>query len=266
LEYFEQANVWDNEFRDNPDERQRIKETIDAIPSDAQSILDVGCGSGVFLNTLISSKAGVFNRIAGLDVSSEALKQLKCEAYQSSVKKMPFKDKSFDIVTCLEVLEHLNNNELPYALSEIERISRKHILLTVPNEEDLMQNLVICPKCFCCFSPWYHVRSFHQKDLIGLFPSFRLITNKTIGPITERIVYHHAVRGMQLLWSRPVLPAHCICPQCHYLSVPETAIKNGHSSMFRKFALKLAKNLCGNRREKKKWLLAHYVRNNLSQT
>ena len=49
-----------------------------------------------------------------------------------SAYALPFRDDSFDTVLCSEVLEHL---EHPVdALRELNRVARRHIILTVPRE------------------------------------------------------------------------------------------------------------------------------------
>lgn len=262
-EYFEQAEVWDNAYRHNAVEAQRIQETIAALPADAKSILDAGCGNGTFLNTLVASGGNAFTRMAGLDRSREALKQVQCEAHEGSVAQMPFEDASFDVVTCLEVLEHLTEPELAAALSELQRVSRKYILLTVPNREDLIQSLVICPQCACCFSPWGHLRSFAREDLDRLFRHFDPHTVKTIGPESEALQYHPIVRGAHLLWKRPALPAYCICPQCQHRATPREAAPARPSSArrgLRPALSKVARGLLGSKSQKKKWLFALYVK------
>jgi ubiquinone/menaquinone biosynthesis C-methylase UbiE len=107
------------------------------------SILDVGCGEGFLLEHLPPVDSYI-----GVDYSDESIKlakvqsskfkvqndSLKCKVdfRQADVYKLPFGDKSFDLVTCLEVLEHLDNYEK--ALQEIRRVAKKHVILSVPHE------------------------------------------------------------------------------------------------------------------------------------
>lgn len=51
---------------------------------------------------------------------------------EGSIYKLPYKDNSFDLVVCTEVLEHLDAP--PKVLNEILRTSRKYVLISVPNE------------------------------------------------------------------------------------------------------------------------------------
>ena len=48
-----------------------------------------------------------------------------------SAEKLPFKDKSFDIVNASEVLEHIANP--PNLINEMKRVSRNTVTIDVPN-------------------------------------------------------------------------------------------------------------------------------------
>ncbi len=51
---------------------------------------------------------------------------------KQDIEKLTYKDKSFDTVSCLEVLEHLYN---PIdAIKELKRVARKRIIVSVPSE------------------------------------------------------------------------------------------------------------------------------------
>jgi ubiquinone/menaquinone biosynthesis C-methylase UbiE len=45
---------------------------------------------------------------------------------------LPFSDKTFDVATCIEVIEHLPKNNGFYLLNELERIAKK-VIITTPN-------------------------------------------------------------------------------------------------------------------------------------
>ena len=147
--YYEQSIFWNQDYLQNPAERERIQETISAIPSDTHSILDVGCGNGAFVNALVSTFPDKFDRITGLDISEEALKYVKSEKIHGAIIDLPFENESFDAVTCLEVLEHLPQEDFRKGILELQRVSRKHIIITVPNAQNLESSSVICPECYC---------------------------------------------------------------------------------------------------------------------
>ncbi len=109
---------------------------LDVIkPLEVESILDVGCGEGFTLEKLYQNKVGKI--LEGIDYSSTAVKlgkkqNKKLVLKQGDIYELPYKANSFDIVLCMEVLEHLEDPEK--ALKELKRVSKKYILLSVPNE------------------------------------------------------------------------------------------------------------------------------------
>ena len=71
-------------------------------------ILDVGCGTGGNLEMLEK-----FGAAEGVDVSADALEFCRSKgltAHRGLAEKLPFADKSFDVVTALDVVEHLDDD------------------------------------------------------------------------------------------------------------------------------------------------------------
>lgn len=104
-------------------------------PLNPKSILDAGCGEGFILKFLYENKIG--KRLEGVEFSDDALNIGKILHPYLTLKKgniysLSYKNKQFDIVLCTEVLEHLDNPAK--ALSEVERVSSKYVLITVPHE------------------------------------------------------------------------------------------------------------------------------------
>lgn len=111
--------------------RKSVSTFIDQfITSKKPKILDIGCGTGRNIKEL--SK---FGQVWGLDISSEALSFCKkrgiTKVRLGTAQKTNFPEKTFDIVTLLDVLEHVN--ELS-TLNEINRILKNggFIIITVP--------------------------------------------------------------------------------------------------------------------------------------
>lgn len=100
------------------------------LPDTGLRMLDVGCGTGgttAFLGRghrvtgcELDAQAAAFTRGRGLDVA------------RGSVEALPFRDASFDLVTCLDVLEH-HRDDLAVA-RETLRVLRPGglLLVTVP--------------------------------------------------------------------------------------------------------------------------------------
>ncbi len=104
-------------------------------PLSVSSILDVGAGEGFTLARL--EREGIGERREGVEILDSALALGKkfhphIKLVKGSIYELPYKDNSWDLVLCTEVLEHLEDPEK--ALAELFRVSKKYILLSVPNE------------------------------------------------------------------------------------------------------------------------------------
>ncbi|MDX6402570.1 MAG: hypothetical protein QOH70_25 [Blastocatellia bacterium] len=84
-------------------------------------ILDVGCGTGANLQMLAQ-----FGAAEGVDVSTEALDFCRArgvaDVKQGAAEDLPFDDASFDLVTGLDVVEHLDDDIA--GLREMRRVLR----------------------------------------------------------------------------------------------------------------------------------------------
>jgi 2-polyprenyl-3-methyl-5-hydroxy-6-metoxy-1,4-benzoquinol methylase len=80
-------------------------------------VLDIGCGEGRIVNYLL--KIGNTKEVIGLDVNVIHLKWHE-NRICGDAQFLPFKNATFDSVTCIEVLEHLQNPEL--CVREINRV------------------------------------------------------------------------------------------------------------------------------------------------
>lgn len=97
----------------------------------AIKILDVGCGTGANLEMLSE-----FGEAEGVDVSVDALSFCQARGLvnvkQGAAEALPYADNSFDLVTGLDVVEHLDDDLA--GLKEMRRVLRGEgrVLLFVP--------------------------------------------------------------------------------------------------------------------------------------
>ena len=95
-------------------------------------ILDIGCGKGFMLYDLKKTLPGL--NLTGIDISRYAIKnahpKLK-NVFVSNAKKLPFKDKSFDIVISINTIHNLVKSDCAKALREINRVSKIGSFITV---------------------------------------------------------------------------------------------------------------------------------------
>jgi SAM-dependent methyltransferase len=99
-----------------------------AAPKKVGSILDIGCGSGLYF-PLLARRA---ERLAGLDFSSEMIAAARglvekkgltnVDLFVGSAEELPFPDESFDLVLGIDVLHHIP--DLERALREVRRVLR----------------------------------------------------------------------------------------------------------------------------------------------
>lgn len=88
-------------------------------------LLDVGCGAGLFSNQIV--KQGY--QVTGVDLSEESLSVAKLHDESKSVEyikadamNLPFENEKFEIVCCLDFLEHVNQPEA--VVAEVSRVLR----------------------------------------------------------------------------------------------------------------------------------------------
>lgn len=100
------------------------------LPPEAR-ILDAGCGSGASLDQL-----SAYGIVAGLDSSTYAVEAARARGHADvrlgAVEALPWTDGSFDLVTCLDVLEHTPDDRA--TLRELRRVTRRggYAVVTVP--------------------------------------------------------------------------------------------------------------------------------------
>ena len=109
---------------------------------DPHSVLDAGCGEGEMLrrDVLPASVQPVCLDLRPASLAEVAASQRVC----GSVISLPFADRTFDAVTCLEVLEHLENPAA--AVREMARVARRAVVVSVPLEPYFRIGNVLCGK------------------------------------------------------------------------------------------------------------------------
>lgn len=134
-----------------------------------KKVLDVGCGTGELVSWLRFFGVEAY----GIDISSHAIEfvhpSVRRYVKTGDILNLPYDDKSFDLVTSFDVLEHIERSKLKKALSETARVSRNLIFHKIYTREN----------------SW--IRMFHRHDrshlsilsrrdwdhILGQFTSFR---------------------------------------------------------------------------------------------
>ena len=217
--YYDNPDLWERErYMENKDELRRMAACAELIPDEARSILDVGAGNGAFLRFLEDRKVSI--KLAGLERSETAITRSlsRAQIQLGSIDDLPFEDRSFDVVSCMEVFEHLPYGVYEKALREVERVAKDYILVSVPYKEARVR--VQCPYCSCTFDPSYHMRSFNEAILSDLFGSFRSVSFVRV--VAEAYVWGSNLRRVYQSVTKndteltPFFPPTALCPQCSF--------------------------------------------------
>jgi SAM-dependent methyltransferase len=108
--------------------RRVLKAAIERLPlRPGARLLDAGCGSGRMLDELAR-----YGEVSGVDISGEAVAVARARGHvvvRARVEAMPFADQAFDVVTCLDVIEHTADDRA--TLAELRRVTRAEGLLIV---------------------------------------------------------------------------------------------------------------------------------------
>jgi 2-polyprenyl-3-methyl-5-hydroxy-6-metoxy-1,4-benzoquinol methylase len=139
---------------------------LNAYVSEGAEALDVGFGLGYGLN-ILAIKA---RRVCGVDVDPKVLAYCndtvrgrnprldRLELYDG--RKLPFRDAEFDVLTCVDVLEHVEDYDA--FLDEMLRVSRKGVFISTPNRRPEYTHPDGTPKNHWHLREW----SFEELDAI----------------------------------------------------------------------------------------------------
>lgn len=106
-----------------------------------QTLLDVGSGRGVFLFPLLRDFPDM--EVTSLDILPHRVELLQClhnggisnlHPIQEDICTLNAPDKSYDVVTMLEVMEHIPNTEA--VVRNAIRLARNYVIVSVPSKPD----------------------------------------------------------------------------------------------------------------------------------
>lgn len=133
------------------------------LPEQAD-VLDVGCGTGGNLDFLQA-----YGEVDGCDYAEEALRYCAKRGFshvlQADICDLPYADGSYDLVTSLDVIEHIRLDTV--AFSELARVVRPggYILVTLPINPRLYSSF----DCLCG-----HLRRYTFADVRTIAAANRL--------------------------------------------------------------------------------------------
>jgi 2-polyprenyl-3-methyl-5-hydroxy-6-metoxy-1,4-benzoquinol methylase len=142
------GNTYDKYGSTNPLVRRMMSGFESALDellatADPKSLLDVGCGEGVLVHKWAQQLEQA--RVVGIDLEEPSIQagwakrqapnleyKVMRAGHADRVENLPFAESEFDMVTAIEVLEHVPDPK--HTLAEMARCAQRHLLVSVPRE------------------------------------------------------------------------------------------------------------------------------------
>jgi ubiquinone/menaquinone biosynthesis C-methylase UbiE len=100
------------------------------------NVLEIGIGNKTVSNYLKQS---------GLKVTTCDFDKELGPDYVADIRKLPFKENSFDVVLAAEILEHLPWEDLETALKELARVSKDKVIVSIPYSAAVFEVVIKFP-------------------------------------------------------------------------------------------------------------------------
>lgn len=167
---------------------ERVAATV--APLGASSVLDAGCGEG---ETIARLRGVLPERVAAIDMNPEsaAYTASRLPAVQVEVGRigeLPYGEGSFDLVICLEVLEHLDDPDA--ALADLARVGSRDFVISTPHE------------------PWFRLGSLMRGKYVSGLGDHPEHVNHW-GPASLSRLLSQRLEVVRMHRSLPWLIAHC---------------------------------------------------------
>ncbi|MCL2063628.1 MAG: class I SAM-dependent methyltransferase [Candidatus Cloacimonetes bacterium] len=106
----------------------QIDEIIYFAPN---SVLEIGTGMGIL--------RAILKNVLDINIDSIDINETLKPDFIGSVVSLPFPDKSYEVVCCFQVLEHLPFEDFEKGLSELFRVAEKAVIISLPNARKLFR-------------------------------------------------------------------------------------------------------------------------------
>lgn len=133
----------------------QIDEVLSYFPD---SVLEVGGGPGILKSILTIKEV----RVTSVDIAEDLNPDVV-----ASVTDLPFNDESFDVSCAFEVLEHIEFRFFVKSLSELSRVARVAVVISIPDARFFYPQILSIPyvgkKCFLLPRPFKKLRTLKDE-------------------------------------------------------------------------------------------------------
>jgi len=250
-----EEEFYSNAYKDSllsKSEQKRINFFLSKMPI-CNRVLELGCADGRIIDRVKADYK------VGIDFVIKPLRNVKAQVYASNISDLPFDDNSFDVVISSEVLEHLDAITFHKALKEMNRVSSKHIIISVPYREQLIQLLAHCSNCKKYYHAFLHKRSFSDNDFVEMLPDFKIVKSFKFG---TRSNIPRFLLKLKYITGSYFIGKSGICPYCGEEKIGKRSnLFNKTFNYFISFLRILIKY-----RKTPRWVIAIYLKKGINQS
>jgi len=180
--------------------RNLIINLLQNLKIQATNLLDLGCGDGSFSREI--GKVVGATRIVGIDVEAPRNKYIEFLRFDLNNKGIPLADNSFDLITAIEVIEHLIYPD--NMLRETWRLLKPggYFVISTPNLASIINRILILMGYMPYFSEpslEYNAGLLTRKKMVDKPAGhLRLYTLKAI----KELLYFHGFK-IQMCYGSP---------------------------------------------------------------
>ena len=149
-----------------------------AAYSDAQSVLDFGCGNGYAVRVMRARG----HDWMGVEYSATAFKKYLQEPFFRQGDTTQFPDRYFDMVYSTEVFEHVPEDDVEQVVADVCRVAAKYIFLTIslrPSSDDNRYHCTLRSRAW--WESQFARHEFHaDRSVIELFQPRTLKTTRQV--------------------------------------------------------------------------------------
>ncbi|WP_028575233.1 class I SAM-dependent methyltransferase [Desulfonatronovibrio hydrogenovorans] len=165
-------------------EKRLVQHLVSSWPRRKQSLLDIGCGTGAFLELFWESGFDVYGIDASPGMLARAREKMgnRADLHLGKAQHLPFDDNEFDFSAIITLLEFCHEPEK--VIREAARVTKKGILLCFLNKKSLY-----------CLG-----KKMTTRNNTGFFKQARLFSVKEV----KKLLFD--VLGPRVISARSVLP------------------------------------------------------------